>query len=206
MSKKEPYVDPRVRRTRHLLRSALIELIPEKGYENIRIQDITDRATLNRATFYLHYRDKDDLLERGFNEIWDRLTAKDPLPVVESGHLSTESTHAAVVSDFEHLAEHVEFYRVMLGKSGVAAFIHRLQEHIYASSKERLKAVRNDLADNPLPVEMVLRFIAAAYVGLMQWWLDSGMPYTPEEMADLFVQLYATSPFEALGLPRPPES
>ncbi|MGD8823193.1 MAG: TetR/AcrR family transcriptional regulator [Anaerolineales bacterium] len=200
MSKNDSSLDPRVRRTRKMLREALIDLIPELGYDAIRIQDITDRATLNRATFYLHYRDKQDLLDRGFDEIWDELTSHNPLPVQAGGGLSLEGTRLTVLSDFQHLAKHFDFYRVMLGENGVAHFSHRMKDHVYQATARRLQAVVGAQIDLPLPLDMVLTYIATAYVGLMQWWLENDMPYSPEEMATMVVELYATSPFAAMGL------
>lgn len=76
----EKRVDPRVMRTRSLLEQAFIELLDEKGFQNITIQDIASRATVNRATFYAHFEDKFDLLDsyirRRFNE---ELAEKVPL-------------------------------------------------------------------------------------------------------------------------------
>lgn len=200
MSKRGEHLDPRVIRTRKLLREALIELIPEKGYDEITIKDITDRATLNRATFYLHYRDKEDLLDRGFEEIWDELTRENPFPKAPGGKLSLDATRETVLTDFEHLAKHAEFYRVMIGKHGVAHFIYRMQDYVYRSTEARLKALGPSRHKTDLPLEIVLQFVASAYVGLMHWWLDNDLPSAPGEMADLIVQLYGVSPFEALGL------
>jgi AcrR family transcriptional regulator len=56
-------LDPRVRRTRQLLQDALRRLLEQKGFDNVTVQDITEAATLNRATFYAHYPDKFALLE-----------------------------------------------------------------------------------------------------------------------------------------------
>lgn len=56
-------LDPRIRRTRQLLQDALHRLLEQKGFDNITVQDITEAATLNRATFYAHYPDKFALLE-----------------------------------------------------------------------------------------------------------------------------------------------
>ena len=76
----EKRTDPRVLRTRSLLEQAFIELLDEKGFQNITIQDIASRATVNRATFYAHFEDKFDLLDsyirRQFNE---ELAEKVPL-------------------------------------------------------------------------------------------------------------------------------
>jgi AcrR family transcriptional regulator len=200
MSKKSDRLDPRVMRTRRLLRDALMELIPEKGYEAIRVQDITDRATLNRATFYLHYRDKQDLLDRGFDQIWNELTSENPLPVEVGGRLSLEGTRLTVLSDFQHLEKYADFYKAMLGDRGAAHFIHRMQDHVFATTLRRLEAVRGEKPELDFPLAMVLTYIAAAYIGLMQWWLENDMPYRPEQMAEMIVRLYAASPFSAMGL------
>jgi AcrR family transcriptional regulator len=200
VSKKGKQLDPRVRRTRQLLRAALIELIQEKGYYDVTVKDITERATLNRATFYLHYRDKEDLLAKGFMEIWGELTQRNPLPIAQDGTLALEGTKTTVWHDFEHLKENAEFYRVMLGKQGVPEFIHRMQNHVYESTAARLQSVLGDLPVRPVPLEIVLRFIASAYVGIMEWWLENDQPYTPEQMADFIVSLYSTGPFQAMGL------
>src|SRR5277367_5245509 len=67
--------DPRIRRTRQLLQAALRNLLQTKSIEEISVQDITDAATVNRATFYDHYTDKFGLLEAmvagGFHEFLD---------------------------------------------------------------------------------------------------------------------------------------
>lgn len=200
MSRKSDQLDPRVVRTRKLLREALIDLIPEKGYDEITIKDITDRATLNRATFYLHYRDKEDLLDRGFEEIWDELTRENPFPKAPGGKLSLDATRETVLTDFEHLAKHADFYRVMIGKHGLAHFIYRMQEYVYVSTKQRLETLGPSRHPADVPLEIVLHFVASAYVGLMHWWLENDMPSAPGEMADLIVKLYGVSPFEAMGL------
>ena len=65
-------LDPRVERTQEALSAALMALIEEKGYDAISVQDITERSRLNRATFYLHYKDKQDLLIRTSEAAFDR--------------------------------------------------------------------------------------------------------------------------------------
>lgn len=59
----EKALDPRVRRTRQMLRDAFVALLATKPFEDISIQDIAEQATVNRATFYAHYVDRTDLLE-----------------------------------------------------------------------------------------------------------------------------------------------
>lgn len=64
-------VDPRIRRTRQMLRDALFSLLQEKSFEAISIQDIAERSTVNRATFYDHYSDKAALVEDVIVERFD---------------------------------------------------------------------------------------------------------------------------------------
>jgi AcrR family transcriptional regulator len=64
----EDHVDPRTKRTRQLLMQAIVELLNEKNFESITVQEIADRATVNRATFYAHFEDKYVLLDQTFSE------------------------------------------------------------------------------------------------------------------------------------------
>ena len=71
--------DPRVKRTRKLLQDALVELLGEKSFDAITVQDIAARATVNRATFYVHFVDKYDLFAR-FTREWFRNGLQQRLP------------------------------------------------------------------------------------------------------------------------------
>jgi len=68
--------DRRVRRTRQLLRDALMELTLERGYDRVTVQDILDKADVGRSTFYAHYRDKDDLLVSEFEALHPSLSVR----------------------------------------------------------------------------------------------------------------------------------
>ncbi len=65
----EKKLDPRIKRTRQLLQQALIELMAEKSFQTLTVQDITERATVNRVTFYAHFEDKHALLEYTVREM-----------------------------------------------------------------------------------------------------------------------------------------
>lgn len=80
VAERAPRVDPRVTRTRKLIRDALISLLLEKSFESISVQDIAERATVNRATFYAHFTDKFALLDALIREdVAARLAENDPL-------------------------------------------------------------------------------------------------------------------------------
>jgi AcrR family transcriptional regulator len=69
----ERRVDPRVRRTRQLIETAFVELLAEQNFQSITVQDITDRALVNRATFYAHFEDKYDLLKHYIRDSFQRM-------------------------------------------------------------------------------------------------------------------------------------
>jgi AcrR family transcriptional regulator len=78
-------VDPRVTRTRKLIRDALTSLLAEKSFESTSVQDIAERATVNRATFYAHFTDKFALLDAVVREdVAAHLSEDDPLSILDT--------------------------------------------------------------------------------------------------------------------------
>jgi AcrR family transcriptional regulator len=184
MSNNPKKLDPRVVRTRYLLREALMTLIPEMGYDTITVQDITDRATLNRATFYLHYRDKQDLLtqiiESVLGELADLLTRSQTI---------SENIHQTFVRIFEHVASHAPFYRVILEESSVAPYLLQMQTHIQAIGMQALLTGNRDAKDMITPPDLFIAFIGWAYLGVVRWWVLNGMPCSADYLAAQFVRL-----------------
>ena len=99
-------IDRRVQRTRELLQHSLLSLILERGYESLVIQDITDHANLSRAAFYLHYRDKEELLWASVEEVFSELLEIAP------ENMPDENPYIAL---FNHVAERPRLYRVIVG-------------------------------------------------------------------------------------------
>jgi AcrR family transcriptional regulator len=97
------HVDPRVTRTRKLIRDALLSLLAEKSFETINVRDIAERGTINRATFYAHYTDKFALLNTLVREdVAARLADGDPL-----NNRSARSMLLAVGRNvFSYVADH----------------------------------------------------------------------------------------------------
>lgn len=190
MSQKK--LDPRVIRTRQLLRTALLELIHERGLEAVSVQDITERATLNRATFYLHYADKDDLLLHTLNDVLDELTAL-PMPVSPSNAGSPEPERITnfFVGLFQHVAKNEDFYRIMLGADSTAAYAARIQAFVeqiglrWFARSARL----NNAPQFSITPDVMVSVLSGAYIGMVKWWLRNNLQPAPEQVAAQFVQL-----------------
>ncbi len=180
--------DRRVQRTRQLLRDALMALIVEKGYDAVAVQDITDRANVARTTFYLHFRDKEDLLLRSMEAVYDDLTAR--MGQVSPDGLLANGLPAEVVA-FEHVAEHAAFYRVMFSSRGVAAFIVRVRRYLASQFVAFARELLPAALQTRLPLEAIAHREAGALIGSISWWLEHDMPYTPEQMARLHYEVGA---------------
>jgi AcrR family transcriptional regulator len=107
-----------------MLREALIELVLEKGIEGITVNEITERAMINRSTFYRHYEDKNDLLERGIDEMLLELTDQlvPPPKDIREVDLTDPGSYNNLRLFYNHVKEHYNFYRVMLGENGPPGF------------------------------------------------------------------------------------
>lgn len=177
--------DPRVIRTRQMLRDALIGLILDKGYDAITIQDITDRAGLRRATFYLHYKDKEELLIAILQATFDEL-------VCEIDGLGTpllaDNQYAINLVIFRHAQANAQLYRSVLGGYGSATIARYIREYLTGKFIEDMRE-RLPKPDFEMPVEVVAAFAATMKLNMVLWWLDEGMPHTAEAMADMCTRL-----------------
>src|SRR5260221_11315263 len=98
----EKHVDLRVRRTRLMLQKAFVELIATKPFQSVTIQDIADRAMVNRATFYDHFTDKYALIEYSLRD-WFRQLLDSNLPADST--LSTTTVQLLILSVYEFLKQ-----------------------------------------------------------------------------------------------------
>lgn len=95
-------LDPRVRRTRNLIEQAFGELLTEKGFQFITVQDITERAEINRATFYAHFPDKFALLEHSIRQAFHKELEKRTLSACR---YSNENLLALIVTVCEFIIQ-----------------------------------------------------------------------------------------------------
>ncbi len=181
--------DRRVRRTQHLLAKALIELTLERGYEAISIRDITERADIGYATFFRHYRDKDELLK----DVLDVVLAE--LLDLLSSPLIQNNTAMVGTLLFRYVQEQSAVVRVLLGS-------HNLRQHLITIATQ--STMTNNIAhsDSPIPFEIAAHHTVASTIALIEWWLAHQMPYPPEKMGLIYKELIA-DPTTTSFSPRP---
>lgn len=170
--------DRRVRRTRERLRDALISLCREKPYGEVRIADLLERADVGRATFYAHYRDKEDLLISLFLGMIDHFEA-----------IGLERNPGAVLPAapylLAHFAEAKDFARA-LGRAGKMEVLLRACEARLRRNLEARLPARSDP-----PPALTAAVAAGAFTTLVTAWLSAGQLTPPEALAEALQKLLA---------------
>ena len=176
--------DLRVRRTRLFLQNAFIELSIEKDFSSVTIADITERAMVNRSTFYRHFQDKYDLLDKYMDDLYHLLDLSETASPEPQG-----SPPIGLIQMMEHLQVRSDFYRSMLGPKGYPPFAEKIREYIERRIGRSLPTDISQQQQGQPPLGMILSSISNAAVGAIRWWLENGTPYTPLQMAIWSVQL-----------------
>jgi AcrR family transcriptional regulator len=197
--KKKQTEDLRIRRTRKLFIQALIELTIENGFSTITVQDLANRAMVNRATFYRHYLDKYDLLDQYMNEVYELTAAQEKLSADQTQDADADNPPVGLVRMLEHVQRHTDFFRVMLGAKGDPAFVHRIQQYSEMRLRSLLSGQNVVLKPNSPPFELCLSYLSHAGVGVLVWWLKEGQSYPPEQVAAWLNQLNKETVDYALG-------
>ncbi len=180
-------VDRRIMRTRRQLADAMLALLLEKDYDAITIQDITERADLNRATFYLHYGAKDELLVASLEARFDELVTEMEKIVVPD---ATWKDNRDILMVYQHVEEYAPLYQVLLGEKGRAYVINKIIDYIAEVGMRFCEVgLGASVRDSPLIV-MSSRHMAGSLYALLTWWLGEGMPYSAEKMTEITHNLH----------------
>jgi AcrR family transcriptional regulator len=171
-------VDRRVVRTRDTLGDALVELMQEKSFDEITVQEVLDRAGVGRSTFYAHYRDKDDLFLSDVEDFFGMMAT------LLTRHGVSLDRVAPVAELFGHIAEMQELYNAMVA-SGKLKDVLELGRGFFARSiEDRLLLAGVEM--HPAELKAYAHAMAGALFSLLDWWIDHGMTESPKNMDALF--------------------
>ena len=179
--------DRRVRRTKKSLGDALIALAQEEEYDEITIQEITDRADIGYRTFFRHYTDKDELLKdvlgATMQELRELMVPPQPELLASPNFQETELKNAVVL--FKHVHEHSDLYCLLLRSE------REIIESVKAFATQGIETNIGAMIDPDIPLEIIANHIASSTLALVGWWLDKDMCYPPELMGGYLVRLIA---------------
>ena len=180
--------DRRIVRTREALRGALVELILEKGYDAIAVNDIVSRANVARSTFYMHHGSKESVLLDGIGALRDFLA--------QAQRCAREAADGAFdplgfsLAFFEHADGNRDLSRALLGSGGgvvmINAFRQMFDRLIRRGLLEEADSKRKSSA---VPLDATVRFTTDALMGVLMWWIEAKPRLTPAEGNKVFRQL-----------------
>ena len=155
--------DLRVIKTKGLIKGAFIELVEEKGFDNVTIKDICSKAQINRNTFYLHYFDKIDLLTKLASEVF--LEQEESLKIIYNEIIRDEATlKKGVINILKILYKEIEFYRVILLDSNMSGYINKFE---VALKKRYIKRYNIDYEKYKIEVDFLFYGIS----GVIKSWI-----------------------------------
>ncbi len=186
---KESSIDRRVNRTRTLLQNALLSLISRRSYDTITVENICETANIGRSTFYAHYTGKDDLKRSGIDDHLRKLLVEHQREASDRSGNSSGCCFGFSLAMFEHARDHKELYRALVGGRGGTVALGRIRKILSDLVRDELAATANKNSADALPREVVVQYVAGAYMALLTWWLDGGAKLPPENMDAMFRQL-----------------
>lgn len=174
-------MDRRILKTQKSIMKAFAELLAEKDFNQITINEIADRADVSRGTVYLHYIDKFDLLDKCMDNYFNKLF-ETCMPLDGTNRLPSKYL---IIHAFEYLEQHASIYTALLNNKGVPAFRKRMSAAIQESLGE---LVDSSGINQEMSREVLIQFLSSAIVGVLEWWIINSLPIPA---ADIVKQLWS---------------
>jgi AcrR family transcriptional regulator len=190
--------DRRIQKTEALLREALGALIREKPYDDIVVKEILDRANVGRSTFYTHFRDKDELLLSG---IQDMLRSAQPAGGERAPARPYQSIVWFSLPIFQHIEQHRRTGEVTMGQRGRRAMHEHLQDAVSELIDGEVRAAlrRSSHSAGHASPELLVQWIASTFVLVLNWWVENDSSLPAREADHLCRSLIEPSLAEALS-------
>lgn len=183
----EKKVDRRVIKTRRQLKKGLAALMKEKSVNQITVKELVEEVDINRSTFYLHFKDIQDLLR----EIEENMEAQIKRAIEEHPIVSGNENAFYFIEDmFRVLDEEREISKALIGPNGDMGFIHRIERIIKENSRGTLEKMFPGKKED---LKYFYAFFLSGCLGLVKVWLNEGEEKSPEEMAQMTFNMIANA-------------
>lgn len=177
--------DLRVIRTRSLIRDAFIRLMDEKGFRNITVNDIADGAMINRSTFYLHYTDKYELLQKTVDEAIETIIGSvEPQAHLLNGKPDYESFLQNLSMILKIFEKDAPLYKIILNDKEALGISRKLEN----SLKNKLESCFP--LQFSISRDLCVELVSSLYVSTIRWWLNNDMKYSPSFLAKELVNFF----------------
>lgn len=176
--------DRRIKKTKSQLRAGLTKLLKEKSIKEITVKELVNEVDINRSTFYLHYNDVYDLLNKIENELFEEF-----LYVTEKhkDEYTGNFDPSYLVDVFEVLAKNIDIVSVLLGPHGDISFLNKIKHMISDKIIDNMKNISNNYHHRD--IEYTFSFYLNGCIGLVEHWIQTGLKDSPEHLANLCFEL-----------------
>jgi AcrR family transcriptional regulator len=181
-------IDRRVDRTTKTLHQALISLILKKNYEAITIEEICDEANIGRSTFYAHYTSKDELHQRGIENLRKVLADGRSDATVNQRDIRGRSLSFSQAL-LEHAVDRKDLFRALPGSRGGTVALATIRRIISDAVRDELAETADKNSTDSTPRELIVQFVVGAYMAVLTWWLDKGAKLPPARIDAMFRRL-----------------
>ena len=175
-------MDRRIQKSRQAIMDALIELMAQKDFEKITINEIADKANVNRGTIYLHYVDKYALLNECV-EVSLTCLAEHCTP----GRENPKSAKESIIKTFEYMENHAFLYTTLLKSSGISTFRNQLTKMMHQTFEMQIDMSGSN---GDIPKDILVQFFASAAASVFEWWFTNSMPYSATEITEHLWKLF----------------
>lgn len=182
--------DIRKIRTKSFIKKAFLKLLEEKNYCKITVADITQEALINRNTFYLHYLDKKDLLQKISSECLIKIndcmeTSKEIFKIKGFGY---DHLYNIINTIFKIIDKDSDFYKVILTNKSIPYYSSEFRNLVKKSIHTGLNFHNKITAENS---EIYSEYMTAGFISVVKYWLNTDKKYSVDEISRLVIDLYS---------------
>ena len=180
MASNSKKLDPRILRTRALIESSFIKLLEEKDFQSITVQDISDRATINRSTFYAHFVDKYMLFDHIIRQTFiQSIKSKVPL----SAEFSMDNLRSLIIAVCDYLTQlNQQCHKT--DQQFKPVIETQIQSQLYEILLTWIKPLQTDIENRNPSIELTVSMLSWSIYGIGLHWSQLGELTSPEEVAD----------------------
>jgi AcrR family transcriptional regulator len=173
--------DPRVRKTRRLLRDALVSLILEKDYASVSIKEITERADVAYITFFRHFESIDhllmEILDQGLVDLQGYIET-----LAKNSETSSLETEGRLI--FEYIEKEANLFRILFKSQSVERVRKKVVQNIAAIFQK--SCIPLSRTGNKMVIAITSNHIATSLLALIEWWLDNNLKPSPNHMGKVY--------------------
>ena len=194
-------MDRRKRKTRKAIFDACVALMKEKEFQNITVNEIVERADINRGTFYLHFVDKYDMMNSFENEMIEKIedVMLNNIPKKQFEELFIQSRYDTVVEILKCYEQNKELLYLLMRSSHSASFQAKLRDKLKFVVTEKIFPNFENL-ELQIPTDLLVILFTSISLSLAEYAQQSETPIDAEKLGEFFINVMLHGPAKMLGL------